>query len=293
MENTRLANSYLEYIRKSRNSADQTVKSYGYSLAQFVNFLSDRSIQDITLPEVDDYIDNRVSISTGKPLTISSKNTEKTILRSFFRYVDRYLGLRLSFDPTMIRNYKTEVPRTKFFEPQEIANILKKIKNPQDRMIIKTFFATGMRISELIFFSVDDIRIGEIQIKGKGGKRRVVPITDEFYRELMNFISGNKISSGYVFRHIMDKKTVINPHYSSNGLRNRLKRILNKQGIEMNPHMFRHSIATALLTNGMDIRSVQVFLGHENIATTMRYTHITDQHLRESYLQSFPQMVLT
>jgi integrase/recombinase XerC len=279
----KLIHDYLLYVRQTLNYSDQTIKYYSHVLEVFNQWL-DKDITDLTLLDVDEFFLTR-------NLKQSSKNTEKSILRSFLRYVDRYRDIRLRFDYTMIRNGKQEETKIKYFQAEEVNNILKRIDNDQDKLIVYTLFATGMRIGELVTFTVDDIKSGEITIKGKGGKRRVIPIRTDLHEALQAHIQSHNLRVGAVFRHQVGKKSLSSDAYTVSGLRKRLQRICGDMGISMNPHMFRHSIATSLLQNGMDIRSVQTFLGHEHIQTTMRYTHVTNQHLRDSYLSSFPHNV--
>lgn len=276
-----LIGDYIMYVKSTLNYSNETVKYYTNVLRVFNNWL-ECELTDLTLMGVDEFFLTR-------PLMQSSKNTERSILRSFFRYVDRYREMRLRFDYSMVRNGKTEEAKIKFFETNQVKDIVSKIKNEQDKLMMYTLFATGMRIGEIVRFTVDDLKDGEITIKGKGGKRRVIPIQSDLNIALHQYVLVHNIRAGCVFRHQVGKRTLANQNYSVSGLRKRLQRITESQGVVMNPHMMRHSIATALLRNGMDIRSVQTFLGHEHISTTMRYTHITNQHLRESYIRSYPQ----
>lgn len=280
---SKLIADYLLYVKNTLNYSDQTVSYYTNVLDVFNTWL-DVEITDLTLIQVDEFF-------LSRNLMQSSKNTEKSILRSFFRYVDRYRDIRLRFDYSMIRNAKTEDTKIKYFQTDQVNDLLKKIDNDQDKLIMYTLFATGMRIGELVTFTVEDLKPGEITIKGKGGRRRVIPIRPDLYEALTDHILRHNIRLGAVFRHQVGKCTLSSDAYTVSGLRKRLQRNCVKLGIPFNPHMMRHSIATALLTGGMDIVSVQKFLGHEHISTTMRYLHITDNRLRESYISSFPQNI--
>lgn len=279
--NKELTRDFLLYVKCTLNYSDQTVKYYTHVLNVFNDWL-EVEITDLTLEDVDRFLLTR-------NLKHSSKNTEKSILRSYFRYVDRYREIRLRFDYSMIRNARTDDTEIKYFDVKQINFILENV-DPHDKLIIYTLFSTGMRIGELVNLTVEDIRYCELHIKGKGGKRRVIPLQPELYEAIMQYIYKNSIRGGIVFRHPITKGRS-NVAYSVSGLRKRLQRTCGKLGIEMHPHMFRHSIATSLLRNGMDIRSVQVFLGHEHIQTTMRYTHVSNEHLKDTFLKSYPQNI--
>ena len=159
----------------------------------------------------------------------------------------------------------------------------------RDKAILELFFSTGLRLSELCSLNSDlDLSKDEFSIRGKGEKVRVVFLSDSAKEAIRNYLK---------VRKDMDEPLFI--QFSRNGAKNSLsaqagrltprsiERIVKyyaiKAGIskKVTPHIIRHSFATDLLSNGADIRSVQMMLGHANIATTQIYTHITDKQLRD------------
>ncbi|MCX6753817.1 MAG: tyrosine-type recombinase/integrase [Candidatus Nomurabacteria bacterium] len=157
------------------------------------------------------------------------------------------------------------------------------LKNSRDKAILELFFSTGLRLSELCSLNRDlDLSKDEFSIRGKGEKVRVVFLSESAKIAIREYLKNRKD---------LDEPLFI--QYSRNGSgSNRLtprsiERIVKyyaiKAGIskKVTPHVIRHSFATDLLSNGADIRSVQMMLGHANIATTQIYTHITDKQLRD------------
>ena len=170
--------------------------------------------------------------------------------------------------------------------PNNIKEINKKVNNGRilrDKAILELFFSTGLRLSELCSLDRDlDLSKDEFSIRGKGEKVRVVFLSDSAKDAIRDYLKARKD---------MDEPMFI--QFSRNGGKsNRLtprsiERIVKYYAIaagiskKVTPHIIRHSFATDLLSNGADIRSVQMMLGHANIATTQIYTHVTDKQLRD------------
>jgi len=163
----------------------------------------------------------------------------------------------------------------------------------RDRLIFETLYSSGMRISELVGLKVTDIDLprGVIKVTGKGGKQRFVPL----YSTLADKLNGYLTIRHEYFVKGRDEGWLF---LSRNGKRlNReyifmmVKKYCLKAGIDKNvsPHTLRHSFATHLLTNGADLRTIQIFLGHSDLSTTQRYTHVTDDKSRNVLLNCHPR----
>jgi len=176
----------------------------------------------------------------------------------------------------------------------ELSRLLKSpkgndLKNLRDKAILELLFSTGLRVSELCSLNRDlDLSSDELSIRGKGGKVRVVFISDDAKNAVRAYLSARKDMSDSLFVQIgneLAKKTK-NGEFGSLARRS-IERIVKqhapKAGISkrVTPHVMRHMFATDLLSNGADLRSVQIILGHANINTTQIYTHVTDKHLKD------------
>lgn len=282
-----LAEEFIQYVRETRGFSPETVRTYSYVLLRFIKEIEGQDFTVLTIHDIDQII-NKFTAKRG--LKASSANTVRCVLRSFFMYVDRYRGIRLSFDYSMIRQVKTSRPPISFVTVEKAKEIIERMNTVQDKLMVMTMFVTGMRIGELIRFTLEDFQEHEIIVRGKGGKTRVVPIDDMFSETLREYIYDHGISTGVIFRHQVPKSNSMDKPYTVSGVRNRWKRQLGPLGMYVKPHAFRHGIATNLLVSGMDIRTLQRFLGHSDIRTTMLYTHVTDKHLRDSYLENFKKL---
>lgn len=160
--------------------------------------------------------------------------------------------------------------------------------------LIDLLFATGMRVGEVSSLNLADFMDGEgvIRVRGKGGRDRLAFLVDEqsFHVQRQHLQARAKLRSE-------DIALFLNPagrRLSTQGIANIIAQVRKDAGIErhITPHMLRHTVATLLLRNGVDIRVVQEFLGHASISTTQRYTHITKEHLVRELRERHPSFAL-
>jgi len=161
----------------------------------------------------------------------------------------------------------------------------KALKGLRDKALLELFFSTGLRLSELCSLNRDlDLSKDEFSIRGKGEKVRVVFLSDDAKGAIRDYLKARKDLDEPMFTDIAKngaarKERRLTPR----SIERIVREYAIKAGIskKVTPHVLRHSFATNLLSNGADIRSVQMMLGHANIATTQVYTHVTDKQLRE------------
>ncbi|MCX6810257.1 MAG: tyrosine-type recombinase/integrase [Candidatus Berkelbacteria bacterium] len=225
---------------------------------------------------------NRLSDKSGRPLKRSTQNYSIITLRAFLGFLATK-GVT-SLAPQKVVLAKSEERKVEFLEANDIIELIKmpnisSFKGLRDRLILELLFSTGLRVSELANLNVGDINLerDEIPVRGKGGKVRVVFLSD----------SAHEVLAGYI-KLIGDSEELILNKLGGDRLTVRsIERIVAKYakaaGItkHVSPHTLRHTFATDLLINGADLRSVQSLLGHANVSTTQIYTHVTDQHLRD------------
>lgn len=171
-----------------------------------------------------------------------------------------------------------------FLRPAEAKALLLAAQSPRDRLIILLGLRTGLRVSELVKLTVDDIDVagGELLVRaGKGDKDRMVPVPSDALRELEKWIGLR--ASGPVFERLGNRgRPSKSPHLSTRTVELMILAVAERAGIvkHITPHKMRHTYATELLRHGADIREIQELLGHANLATTEIYTHVVVDRLR-------------
>lgn len=290
-----LVTDFLEYLELEKNASQLTIKNYDHYLKRFLSFAKDIEPKDIDLKLIRSY---RLYLSrysdplTKKSLKRITQNYFMIALRAFLKYLARQDIETLS--PEKVELGDQEPRPLKILADGELKQLLDapnltKKEGLRDRAILETLFSTGLRVSELANLNRDSINLGrrEFGIIGKGGKERVVFLSDGAVEFIEKYLSFRKDSFKPLFIRFQGK---VDP--SSDGLSMRLtprsiERIVEKYvkkvglSVKATPHTLRHSFATDLLMNGADIRSVQEMLGHSNISTTQIYTHVTNKHLKD------------
>lgn len=283
---------FLEYLEIELGRSKKTTENYEHYLNRFLDFSKASSPKDITLPVVKKYRLhlNRFQNSKGEELKKITQNYHIIALRNFLKYLAKQDIKTLSAEKIEVgRNPEKEV---EFLETDEVDRILKSASSPtlsglRDRSILELLFSAGLRVSELTSLNRDQVNLKkqEFSVKGKGGKIRIVFVSDsakEFLKKYLEkrididpalFIRTNKNGSN------KDDDFRLTPR----SIQRIVKKYAKKAGMvkDVHPHTLRHSFATDLLANGADIRSVQAMLGHSSITTTQLYTHVTNKQLKE------------
>ena len=273
---------------------EETCQARYLFLKEFFSFLEDigiyelRNITGLEIEHFYEYLENRSSMRTGKPL--KSKGVYD-IMRCVQMYLAYLLDLgKIKTNPAshLKFSYPDEDVKRKIFTREEIKKLYKVTKTKQERAILHISYGCGLRVNEISQLNKEDLRLTENLIivqKGKNNKRRLVPINDKIKTELEFFLSSEITNEKAVFLNSKGRRT---QEWTFNStLKKLIKRTsfgkqltpeeLNKIGI----HSLRHSIATHLLENGMKLEQVQQFLGHSHIESTEIYTHINQNQLNE------------
>ena len=267
MDITKYYQPFFEYLLNIRGYSNQTVKTYKIAL----ELLKDNH-------EIEQ---NSINIM---PLRIKLKNhskrsisTKLSAIRSFIKYLKTHHKIDLKLKG----NQSVKVPKT-LPKPIDEQKILEAIESCEleDRVIIKTLYALGLRISELANLELKDIKSDWIRVTGKGKKSREIPLLKPIRDEINKYIKLNNPKT-YLFEK--DGTPL-----SDAQLRYRVNRAFAKRGIKATPHQLRHAFASHLLANGARISDVSELLGHSSMATTQIYTKLTDATKLENYLKAHP-----
>lgn len=298
---------FLEHLEIERGSSLKTVDNYNRYISKFIEWGKIKGVSDITEDRIREfrlYLNRLPGSTKGVGPRNGGENTMKRNTQNYYliaiRQFLKYLGKRgiTALAPDKIDLAKMKERQIDFLTGEELKRILHAPsgddeKSLRDRAILEMLFSTGLRISELCSLPRDiSLDRDEISIRGKGEKVRVVFISDDAKSAVRNYLKKRKDLGGGLFApvHANGSKTK-NParaggdDLTPRSIQRMIKVYAAKAGImkHVTPHVLRHSFATDLLSNGADIRSVQVMLGHANIATTQIYTHVTDAHLRETH----------
>lgn len=290
----RFLRDFLNYLEIERGRSIQTRQNYLHYLVRFLEQTKASKPGDITDAVVREFrlwLNRQLSgLDKAKKNTLSKKtqNYHLIALRAFLKFLARE-GVA-SLAPERIDLAKTGERLLDLITENELARLLdapkgSDLKTVRDKAILELLFSTGLRVSELCSLTSDiDLTSDELSIRGKGGKVRVVFLSDTAKNCLKAYLSQRKDMNDALFvqvgREITSKEA--NP-LTKRTIERIIKQYAIKAGISkrVTPHTMRHLFATDLLSNGADIRSVQALLGHSSIITTQIYTHVTDKHLRD------------
>lgn len=289
---------FLQYLSFERNYSPLTISSYREDLLSFRKFLKTLD-GDITWQAVDASIVRRWIISMMDAGEKSSTVDRRlSALRAFYRYYMREGKVEIN-PVSNINGPKRPKSLPYFIKENELDRLLdNSVYFPdgwmgmRDRLIIQTFYMTGMRRSELIGLNDEDVRWkeGVIKVRGKGDKERLIPIGAEEIEAITGYMT---------MRNAQVSQRKSNAFFiSRNGDRltgTRIWQIVRKYLSlvstvkKRSPHVLRHSFATSMLNHDADLRSVQELLGHARLATTEIYTHVSFEELKKIYNQAHPR----
>jgi integrase/recombinase XerD len=290
----RLADQFFDYLRVERGLSGNTLQAYSSDLMRFFRFLEGQGIGalDLTRETLSTYL-----ITLSKAISPRSLARNLSSIKGFYRFL--VAEGRLDSNPARLQ----EAPRLPRRLPgalsmNEVDRLLSQpdpsaASGLRDRAMLELLYATGLRVSELVHIKVFDINMeaGFLRTMGKGSKERLVPAGAKALDAVKEYLL-------YGRRSLV--KGVNPPFLFLNGR----GKVLTRQGFwkiirdygrkasirrKISPHSLRHSFATHLLEGGADLRSVQLMLGHADIATTQVYTHVTRERLKQIHEQFHPR----
>ena len=294
--------AFLDHLSGERGLSQHTVNAYRNDLEGLTTFVEDEFGSN-TVPidwnrfdekAVTEYV---LDLDT-RAYSNATKSRKVASLRSFMRFL-REEGITDDLPTRRLKSPRGGKPLPKSLTIDEVGNLLDHVADAstptqlRDRAVIELLYAGGLRISELTNLDVNNVNFDNstIRVFGKGSKERIVPIYDPAMDAIADYITIGRPKLGkFQDEHAL----VLNARGSRitrQGLWLQLKNIAAAAGItrQITPHMLRHSFASHLLNGGASLRHVQELLGHENIATTQIYTHLTTEHVRREYDAAHPR----
>lgn len=286
--------NFLSFLKHEKRYSPHTLLSYKNDLTQFYHFLKEE-YDIVTAKEVGHfYIRSWVVSLINNGISTRSVNRKLSTLKSYFRYlIKREL---ITVNPTL----KVQSPRTSkklpvYIEQQSISHLFERdfftddFPGKRNRLIMELLYNTGMRRAELINLKVSDINKvkKEVKVFGKGGKERLIPVSDELLKSIEEYLTLKEQDFNTEFLIVTDAGKKVYPNFLYRIVKKYLALITTVD--KKSPHTLRHTFATHLLNNGADLNAVKELLGHASLAATQVYTHNNIEKLKEIYKSSHPK----
>ena len=291
-----LIKAFLDYLRLERNYSERTIVSYGTDLREFEEYLEETEAElDFTKVHAD-HVRNWISGLMDKGRTATSVNRKLSSLRSFYRFLLKKEWVVVN--PMLkIVGPKKEKPLPSFVREKDMDRLLDELsfgegfEGCRDRVILEVFYATGVRLSELIGLNEADVDFSArlIKVTGKRNKQRLIPFGNELMEELLiyNKVRTETFPDGTEAFFVRKNGERMYPVQVYRLVKRNLSKVVTLK--RRSPHVLRHTFATAMLNGNAELRAVQELLGHESLATTEIYTHATFEELKKVYEQAHPR----
>lgn len=309
--------SFLEYLRLNRNVSAHTVRAYESDLSQFIGHLADqlgRTPASVKTREFDHLAVRGFMAELYRRGNSRASSARKlAAVRAFARYLRR--ERQIDGDPgALVGTPKLEQKIPAHLELNEMEQLLAMPDTDQplgrrDRAILELFYASGLRLSELVGLDVEDVDLSDrlVRVRGKGGKQRIVPFNrsaagaiNAYLHDRQSLRAGVRPPRRGATRAAAGRaRTRANPlfvNYRGGRLSTRsVDRLVRRYvaacsaRLGISPHALRHSFATHLLERGADLRAIQELLGHARLSTTQRYTHVNAAQLLALYRKTHPR----
>lgn len=293
---TEALTSFIKYVQLEKNFSIHTVREYEADIKQFLHFLEQEGVYCLTDVE---YLHARLYVTKLYEENMARTSISRKIssIRSFFRYLNREVDL----DDAPFRSLyhpKKEERLPSFFYEEELQQLFaassgEDEKSIRNMAILELLYATGIRVSECISIEVNqiDFAYSILRVMGKGRKERIVPFGQYAHNALKRYMDEVRPK---LMKNKDHQRLFVNMRggeLTARGVRHILSEMVEDASLhsKIYPHMLRHTFATHLLNNGADLRTVQELLGHAHLASTQVYTHVTKEHLRNTYMNTHPR----
>ena len=291
-----LTDSFLDYLRYERNYSEKTVLAYGEDISQLREFAQEE-IGDFNPAEVTPELIREWIVSLmDKGYASTSVNRKLSSLRSFYKFLLKKKVVLV--DPLRkITGPKNKKPLPSFLKENEMNRLLddtdfgEGFEGCRDHLIIEMFYATGIRLSELIGLDDKDVDFfaSLLKVTGKRNKQRLIPFGDELKEGMLEYVNVRNEqvleSGGAFFVRKNGERLYKNLVY--NLVKRNLSKVVTLK--KRSPHVLRHTFATTMLNNEAELGALNELLGHSSLATTEIYTHTTFEELKKVYKQAHPR----
>ena len=291
-----LTESFLDYLQYERNYSEETIKSYREDLRQFEEFareeIGDSAPSEVKAELVREWI---VSLM-DRGYTSTSINRKLSSLRSFYKFLLR--KGEVAVNPLQkITGPKNKKPLPAFLRESDMDRLLDEVdfgegfKGCRDHMIIEMFYATGVRLSELIGLDNKDVDFSSslIKVTGKRNKQRLIPFGEELKIAMTEYVDVRNeavpVRTDAFF--VRENGERLSRSIVENLVKRNLSKVVTLK--KRSPHVLRHTFATTMLNHDAELGAIKELLGHESLATTEVYTHTTFEELKKVYNLAHPR----
>lgn len=289
---------FLEYLKSERNNSPLTVEAYAADLAEFQKFIEgldpDILWANLKAADVREWI---IYMLDEQKLSAASVNRRLSALRTFYRYLRRMGWVSINPMEKVVAPKKNR-PLPYFVREKEMDKLLEmtmeddSFEGVRNRLVLMTFYETGVRRAELLSMTDAsvDFEAKQIKVTGKRNKQRIIPYGEELETELKRYIEIRNSHFGlqlFPSLFVNSKGAAMSESLVSKIVKDGLSQVTTIK--KRSPHVLRHSFATAMLNNNADLGSIQKLLGHESVATTEIYTHVSFEELKNEYKQAHPR----
>lgn len=284
--------TFLDSLYLEQGVSENTLSAYRSDLDKFCLFLKGENLMTVTGLDIESYLAHRVDLG------LKPRSTARSIsaLKRFYQY---FVREKIISDSPMLNIAQPKAGQSlpKTLSEAEVEALLnapntEEAMGLRDKAMLELLYATGLRVSELVGLRMEQINLRQavVFVKGKGNKERLVPLGEEAMYWLEQFLKGGRAQ---MIKHATD---FVFPSKRGVGMTrqtfwHRIKHYAILASVEspLSPHTMRHAFATHLLNHGVDLRVVQMMLGHSDLSTTQIYTHVANERLKSVHAEHHPR----
>jgi integrase/recombinase XerC len=287
---------FLDYLKFEKRYSKYTIISYQTDLEQFFSFIISQYDSPALAKITASIVRSWLAEMKGEEMTAKSINRKISALKSFFKYQMKTGVLEQSPMSTVI-SPKISRRLPSFVAEKDMETLLQHVtfednwKGQTEKLVLQLFYATGMRLSELINLKESqlDSSYQQIKVLGKGNKERIIPVSADLLKELKLYTASKPREGNFTVENVFvnEKGKILQPRYVYGFVKRHLAEVTTIQ--KKSPHILRHSFATHLMNHGADLNAVKELLGHSSLAATQIYTHNTIEKLKEVFQKAHPK----
>lgn len=293
-----MTDRFLDYITYEKRYSQHTIKAYQADLDQFFSFLEDQ-FQLTDINKLDHQMIRSWTVELmDKGVSARTVNRKITTLKTFYRFLVKE-GITAANPTSKVISPRMSSRLPVFVEADGMEKLFSEVDfgegyaAARDRLIMEIFYATGMRLSELINLGEADIDLGKqvMKVTGKRNKQRMIPFTDYLAGRIRDYLEERRKAfpvlppDHHLFLTVKGKKLYPKSVYRM--VHHYLNQITTIS--KRSPHILRHTFATHMLNNGADLNAIKEILGHASLAATQVYTHNTIEKLKSIYKSAHPR----